>query len=124
MLFETDNPTQVHKKTEKKKEAVYKCAACHTKITKEKHLCSIDSDSPFQSFINPNGFYFDVITFTECESVIDLPESTIEHTWFPGYAWRILGCSKCNQHLGWTFEAADKSPAKFYGLIRDRLMQS
>lgn len=123
MLFEPDNTTQsnVDSKTKKEEEQVYKCSACGTEITKDKFLCSVNSDSPFQSFMNPNGFYFDLITFSDCESVIDLPAATFEHTWFPGYAWRILGCAKCSQHLGWSFEAANKTPSQFYGLIRDKL---
>jgi len=121
MLFETDISTETDSETKEEEETVYKCAACFTEITKDKFLCSVNSDSPFQSFMNPNGFYFDVITFIECQSVIDIPYSTFEHTWFPGYSWRIIGCAKCSQHLGWGFEAAKKTPAKFYGLIRDKL---
>lgn len=121
MLFETENPTETKSETEEKEEAVYKCSSCYTEISKEKYLCSVNSDSPFQSFMNPSGFYFDVLTFSECESVIDIPHSTFEHTWFPGYAWRIIGCAKCSTHLGWAFQSAQRTPVKFYGLIRDRL---
>lgn len=123
MLFEPENLSRSESDTKEKEERVYRCVSCNTEITKDKFLCSISSGSPFQSFLNPNGFYFDVITFIECESVFDLQDATLEHTWFPGYAWNILGCSKCSQHLGWSFESATKSPSKFYGLIRDRICE-
>ena len=125
MLLESpETKPDVKTKTEEKKENVYKCAVCQTKITKDKYLCAVNSDSPFQSFMNPGGFYFDVITFLECESIIDVPGASFEHTWFHGYAWRIIGCAKCSQHLGWSFESAAKKPPRFYGLIRDRLVCS
>ena len=27
-----------------------------------------------------------------------------EHTWYPGYAWRVCVCPQCGQQLGWMFE--------------------
>lgn len=27
-----------------------------------------------------------------------------EHSWFPGYAWRLAVCPQCGAHMGWTFE--------------------
>ncbi|XP_022788151.1 uncharacterized protein LOC111328060 isoform X3 [Stylophora pistillata] len=27
-----------------------------------------------------------------------------EHSWFPGYAWRVAVCPQCGAHMGWSFE--------------------
>lgn len=123
MLFKANTATAdaTTEKTQKKEERVYHCAACEIPISKEKYLCCVGLDSPFHSFVNPAGFYFDVITFSECHSLIDVPGATFQHTWFPGYAWQIVGCAKCRQHLGWRFESAKKMPRRFYGLIKNRL---
>ena len=31
-------------------------------------------------------------------------EWSSEHTWYPGYAWRVCACPQCGQQLGWMFE--------------------
>lgn len=117
-----------HHKTEEEPQAPestrYLCARCQTTITAKEHYCSINNDSPFQSFLNPSGFYFNVITFSHCESVIPLPGTTQEHSWFPGYDWRILGCSRCNHHIGWQFDSKSKSPPLFFALIDEKITLS
>eukprot|EP00929_Paragymnodinium_shiwhaense_P115338 TRINITY_DN84112_c0_g1_i1.p2 TRINITY_DN84112_c0_g1~~TRINITY_DN84112_c0_g1_i1.p2 ORF type:complete len:218 (-),score=63.47 TRINITY_DN84112_c0_g1_i1:331-984(-) len=41
-------------------------------------------------------------------------------SWFPGYAWSILVCSRCEgQHLGWKFTPTGTSGEAFYALIVD-----
>jgi hypothetical protein len=33
-------------------------------------------------------------------------------SWFPGFSWRIAGCSECHRHLGWNFEQFAKARAE------------
>lgn len=30
----------------------------------------------------------------------------MQHSWFPGYAWALLYCEICEEHLGWHFTRA------------------
>lgn len=38
----------------------------------------------------------------------------------PGYAWQIITCRGCNDHIGWKFTNAEPGlkPEKFFGLTR------
>lgn len=38
-------------------------------------------------------------------------DPTEEHTWFPGYAWRMAHCRACQRHLGWGFSPVTPSPS-------------
>ena len=48
-------------------------------------------------------------------------EPTTKDSWFPGFAWTIVSCNICGNHLGWKFDAtsADLRPQKFWGLRRE-----
>merc|ERR1711991_417722 len=35
-------------------------------------------------------------------------EPTTKDSWFPGFAWTILSCNICGNHLGWKFDATSK----------------
>ena len=53
---------------------------------------------------NPHGIAFDLVTVAEASGAAPIAHRpTSEATWFPGYAWQILTCAKCNAHLGWRF---------------------
>ncbi|XP_032240211.1 uncharacterized protein LOC5514702 [Nematostella vectensis] len=56
-----------------------------------------------QLFKNPNGNYFEVIT-ADAANIKQQGGAFTEHSWFPGYAWRIAVCPRCGAHLGWSFE--------------------
>ena len=48
-------------------------------------------------------------------------EPTTKDSWFPGFAWTILSCNICGNHLGWKFDATSKDlrPQRFWGLRRE-----
>jgi cereblon len=100
------------------------CAVCNTKISEKKYLASISGSSPYHTFKNPHGFEFKILTVVYCEMVSDMSGEFTEYSWFPGYAWTILGCASCGEHLGWKYVASEKDPHTFYGLIRDKLIIS
>lgn len=61
---------------------------------------------------------FDVVlvdVFDQAEFVSDDvgPPPTTDFTWFEGRAHRILVCTKCRNHIGWSYEADGD---KFFGL--------
>jgi hypothetical protein len=95
---------------------------CRTPITEKKYMAGIQGESPFRTFINPFGISFAIITFLYCENVLDASEQSHEATWFPGYAWTILACGRCREHLGWRYSGSGMEPYQFYGLIRETLI--
>jgi cereblon len=100
------------------------CAVCKTKISEKKYLTSIQGDSPYRTFTNPHGFEFKILTVLYCEMILDLSGEYNDFTWFSGYAWAIIGCSSCREHIGWRYVSTEKEPHAFYGLIRDKLIIS
>lgn len=99
-----------------------------------------------QLFKNPHGQHFELITVTSA-NIMSHGEAVEEHSWFPGYAWRIAVCPQCGAHMGWAFEDprqsdqqddenqrqhsrdhmkeddSVKKPYKFVGLIYPNLIQ-
>ncbi|XP_029180705.2 uncharacterized protein LOC114948308 [Acropora millepora] len=61
-----------------------------------------------QLFRNPQGQHFELITATSA-NVKPHGEAFEEHSWFPGYAWRLAVCPQCGAHVGWSFETPHQS---------------
>lgn len=58
------------------------------------------------SATNPDGTRFDVVRFGNraCQRVrVQDDEPTLDHTFFPPYAWSMASCRNCGVHLGWSF---------------------
>jgi hypothetical protein len=94
------------------------CIVCNKKITSDKERFEYNNQSEFQ-FVNPGGFYFDIITFGAADGCRELGEPTTEFTWFPGHSWSYAVCSRCSNHLGWKYHGE----FSFYGLIKSRLIK-
>lgn len=54
---------------------------------------------PVQRFENPQGYQFEVMTFRKADVVKHWPADK-HFTWYPGYAWTVATCPRCNAHLG------------------------
>jgi hypothetical protein len=94
------------------------CIACNKKITSDKERFEYNNQSEFQ-FVNPAGYYFDIITFSTADGCIEKGISTLEFTWFAGHSWSFAVCSRCSNHLGWKYDGK----YSFYGLIKSRLIK-
>lgn len=94
------------------------CIVCNKKITSDKARFEYNNQSEFQ-FVNPNGFYFDILTFSNADGCIEAGEPTLEFTWFAQHSWSYAVCSRCNTHLGWKY----RGKYSFYGLIKSRLVK-
>lgn len=94
------------------------CIACNKKITTDKERFEYNNQTEFQ-FINPGGFYFDLITFDSADGCREIGEPTLEFTWFKGHSWSFAVCSRCSNHLGWKYVGK----YSFYGLIKSRLIK-
>ena len=94
------------------------CIACNKKITSDKERFEYNNQSEFQ-FVNPGGFYFDIITFETADGCFEVGDPTLENTWFEGHKWSFAICSRCNNHLGWKYVGK----FSFYGLIKERIIK-
>lgn len=93
------------------------CARCWHSITTQTQRIRVNGALEHH-FTNPNGLHFHLACFRKAPGCGVTGSATLEHTWFPGYAWQIGICRNCDTHLGWTFSSSGDS---FYGLIINRL---
>jgi hypothetical protein len=104
------------KKNEKLEKRLF-CAACRLPVTdQDQRIAMLGAHA--HSCVNPHGLLFHIGCFREAPGCAASGAATTEHTWFPGYAWRVAHCARCGTHLGWRFEGGDSG---FYGLIVKRL---
>jgi hypothetical protein len=95
------------------------CAWCQNRVASEKARFPYNGKGEF-TFRNPEGIRFEIITFSRTLGRKESGVPTLEHTWFPGYAWSYCQCAKCGHHLGWYY--AGKT--EFAGLIISRIVRA
>jgi len=100
-----------------KKEKRLFCATCKHPITHQDERIAVNGGHEHR-FTNPHGLRFHIGCFRRAPGCTEIGAATLEHTWFPGFAWRIALCAHCRAHLGWCFRAAEDG---FHGLITNRL---
>jgi len=115
--FDIQLEPKVKVKTELKPDD-WLCIVCNKKITSDKDRFEFNDKSEFQ-FINPGGYFFDIITFGAADGCRVVGESIMEFTWFTEHSWSIALCSRCGQQLGWKYQGEHS----FYGLIKSRLIK-
>lgn len=93
------------------------CKYCMTRISHPSHAIEMQG-AHYHVFTNPEGIRFEIGLYDQVEC-LPISPAILEHSWFAGYAWRIIACPECTSHLGWSF-SKHHSP-DFYGLILDRL---
>ncbi len=100
----------------RREERLY-CVACRHAITRQDERISVQGGIE-HVFTNPYGLTFHIACFREAAGCRITGIASAEHTWFPGYRWRIALCAGCDAHLGWLYDSASD---RFHGLIIDRL---
>ena len=95
------------------------CAWCLNPVANDGDRFQYNGRDEF-SFTNPEGFDFEIITFSRTLGCQQTGKPTLEHTWFVGHAWSFCHCSNCGQHLGWYYTG----PQAFAGLIRNRMVRA
>ena len=96
------------------------CLACGHPITSLRERISAGGAHQ-HTFANPAGFVFRIGCFGRAPGCAQAGTPTLEHTWFPGRAWRYALCGGCRTHLGWAFQDGRSG---FFGLILDRLLET
>jgi len=97
----------------------YICCQCRQPIAQNSARASIQGQH-LHVFSNPSGIVYEIACFSTAVGFSFSGEYTNDFTWFSGYAWRIVICSRCLAHLGWMFSGAGGS--LFFGFITDRVV--
>jgi hypothetical protein len=95
------------------------CAWCQNRVANEKERFPYNGQDEF-TFSNPERIRFTIITFSQTLGCRQAGKPTLEHTWFPGYAWSYCQCDRCGQHLGWFYTGH----IEFVGLIKVRIVRA
>ena len=98
------------------------CRRCGQPISSSRHRFSFRASSSIQVFPNPQGMMMKICTFRAAHDLALRSVPTDAFTWFEGYAWTVAVCGRCEEHLGWRYDAVGGSvPARFYGFLVDRV---
>ena len=75
-----------------------------------------------QSLVNSYGVIFNVVTTQELQGYGVIGSPNMHDSWFPGFAWEALICSRCHEHLGWRFSTPITIvPDMFFGLVESSI---
>lgn len=100
------------------------CRECDLEVANKNDVFSMSLEGPLAAYVNPGGYVHETITVYKAKGLTLMGDPSTENSWFPGYAWTIIKCSRCGAHMGWRFTAAKRklSPQKFWGLCRASLI--
>ena len=90
------------------RDARVRCVACDTVLTSLGELVAMSQEGASGMYVNPHGIVHDMITVEGVNGgrVRLEGEPETAHSWFPGYAWTVCRCARCDSHLGWRFTPA------------------
>jgi len=95
------------------------CAFCRRPITTTAAAIQVSGSHEY-TFVNPDNDVFRIGCFADASGLKKYGPSTLEYTWFPGYAWQVELCGGCRNQLGWFYRSKDHG---FHGLILDNLVE-
>ncbi len=104
---------------EDEEEAWYVCRNCQQRLA-HASARKVMQGSHTHTFANPSGIVFEIACFSTVQGFSFMGPASTEFSWFSGYSWRIIVCSVCITHLGWSFSS--QSGSTFFGLITDRIL--
>lgn len=104
----------------------FKCKRCKNSIAIYDDIFAMAKGNVNANYCNPAGYIHETLTVQKTLDnslkMVDRPST--EFSWFPGYAWQIAVCAKCQSHIGWKFIAVVKNlkPKTFFGLSNKSLI--
>ncbi|CAI2350767.1 unnamed protein product [Caenorhabditis sp. 36 PRJEB53466] len=93
------------------------CSECESPVFRSEHILRITD--PTMNHVNAHGIVHRITLVSQLENFRVMTRPSFEFTWFPGYAWVILQCAYCGQHLGWEYQSETRNPRIFYGIQRE-----
>ncbi|MBN2738268.1 MAG: hypothetical protein JXR70_14890 [Spirochaetales bacterium] len=100
----------------------YLCYRCKSHIASYRDIFNIPGKGSTHYLRNTFGLNFHVITFINCQNLLNVSSPFEEYSWFLPYSWIVTNCRYCQDHLGWRFVHEKSQPAEFFGLIQDKLI--
>lgn len=96
------------------------CRRCGKQLGNQSQIFSMSKEGPQGAFVNPGGHVHETLTLHRAKNLRLVGRPSTEYSWFPGYAWTIVECNGCWNHIGWKFTASSSrlAPEKFYGFSR------
>ncbi|XP_041968868.1 protein cereblon-like [Aricia agestis] len=103
------------------RKSVLCCTSCAAEIARREHIFAMSSEGVHSNYTNLGGYMHDVVTVSRATNTQLSGAPSAEFSWFPGYTWTIAHCHTCMAHVGWRFDAQERSlrPQRFYGLCRN-----
>jgi len=95
-----------------------RCQECGNLITSRSARIEV-SGTHEHARVNPAGVSYIIGCFRVAPGCAATGERSAYFTWFPGYLWQVVLCSRCARHLGWVFHGEGEP---FHGLILERLV--
>ncbi|RJQ78748.1 MAG: hypothetical protein C4519_11820 [Desulfobacteraceae bacterium] len=96
----------------------YVCRNCQQRLTRPSHRINVQG-SHIHTFANPSGIVFEIACFNSARGYSFMGPASAEFAWFSGFAWRIIICSSCLNHLGWYFSSMGSG--SFFAFITDKI---
>ncbi|EFO93589.1 hypothetical protein CRE_07180 [Caenorhabditis remanei] len=97
--------------------SIGKCARCNTRIFRNQHIMRLSEQT--MTHVNAHGFVHRITLLSEIKNYGRASLPSYEYTWFPDYAWMIIQCIRCHQHIGWEYISMTRAPHRFYGIQRE-----
>lgn len=74
-------------------------------------------------FVNAGGHLHDILLLKAVQNGEFDDTAHAEFSWFPGYAWSIAYCGRCDEHIGWRFISLreDVRPNHFWALSQSQI---
>ena len=106
--------------------ATLNCRQCDSELADLRSVfVARGTRSALGTYVNPNDYVHSIVTLREVRNFDALSQPTFDHTWFPHYAWVIVVCSACFEHIGWVYlldpalQPKEGQLQQFFGLRRD-----
>jgi hypothetical protein len=96
------------------------CVRCEHVITTSESAIEIGGLHEYTQ-VNPGGYVWNFRCFAAAPGCVCRGAPSAEFSWFPGYAWQVEHCARCDLHLGWRFGGQEPT---FHGLITERLVEA